>query len=153
MNRKIPAVYTDTDSRDCPCDHSQDERILTELQKMLSALDHYTVSMTHKTALSQNHECRCSITLTDQWCPGIRIVIHASARMVIGVIERVPPMPEMDFNDYLKAFSINRPAIASFALPLPERDLCYDTDGWDLIADYITSVFFAHTYPTIIQVR
>lgn len=153
MSRPTPAVWIETDAMACTSDHSQDERILTELQKMLSALDHYTVSMTHKTALSQNHECRCRIELTDKWCPGIRIVIHASARMVIGTIQHVAPMHEMDFNKYLKAFSISRPVIASFALPLPERDLCYDTAGWDAIADYIISVFFAHTFPNIIQVR
>ena len=153
MNRKIPAVWIDTDSRDCPCDHSQDERILTELQKMLSTLDHYTVGMTHRTPLSQNHECHCRIQLTDKWCPGIRIVIHASARMVIGTIQHVAPMPEMDLYKYLKAFSIIRPVIASFALPLPERDLCYDTEGWDAIADYIISVFFAYTFPSVIRVR
>lgn len=153
MSRPKSAIWIETNAMDCPCDHSQDERILTELQKMLSALDHYTVSMTHKTALSQNHECRCRITLTDQWCPGIRIMLHASARMVVGIIQHVAPMPEIDVNKYLKAFSITSPAIASFALPMPERDLCYDTKGWDAIADYITSVFFAHTYPNIIQVR
>ena len=73
--------------------------------------------------------------------------------MVIGTIEHVAPMHEMDFYHYLKAFSINRPVIASFALPLPERDLCYDTQGWDAIADYIISVFFNHTFPNIISVR